>query len=201
MNELMETMQAAMRRYLRPDSVLTPGWLAGELIGLLDGPRQREVQGYARRVLESPEAEPITGTPEGHLLQDLHRQLSRWLESRPDSMLHAREAAAAIQSPCSAQCDEEAEHVTFKSGGATVTRGMFVRTDEGAAAPGAETVDQPRICLTVAQLESVAAALAMVDQQEQARTGQRRRGWDHAYLIRCVREALAILNAAGIKGL
>lgn len=37
-----------------------------------------------------------TGTP-SEMFQDASREVSRWLSSRPDAMLHAREAAAAIK--------------------------------------------------------------------------------------------------------
>ena len=40
---------------------------------------------------------PVTGTPEGHLLQDMDRKFSRWLESKPDAMRRAREAVEAIR--------------------------------------------------------------------------------------------------------
>lgn len=46
----------------------------------------------------APEPER-TGTTEGHLLQDVHRGLSDALAGKPDAMLHAREAAAAIKPP------------------------------------------------------------------------------------------------------
>lgn len=48
-----------------------------------------------------PEAgeESVTGTPDGHLLQDCHSGLSQALASKPDAMQHAREAAAAIIEP------------------------------------------------------------------------------------------------------
>jgi hypothetical protein len=42
-----------------------------------------------------PEIKPRTGWPPG-LLQDDDKRLSKWLASRPDSMLRAREAAAEI---------------------------------------------------------------------------------------------------------
>lgn len=46
-----------------------------------------------------PEDLPMTGTPSNHLAQDLHRGLSDALASKPDAMLHAREAAAVIAPP------------------------------------------------------------------------------------------------------
>ena len=45
-----------------------------------------------------PFDKPRPGWPPG-LLQDDDKKLSKWLASRPDSMLHAREAAAAIEKP------------------------------------------------------------------------------------------------------
>lgn len=40
--------------------------------------------------------ERVTGTPEGHLLQDMNRQLFNWFASKPDARLRVREAVCAI---------------------------------------------------------------------------------------------------------
>ena len=50
-------------------------------------------------LVATPEADRgPAGTPDGHLAQDLSRDLSQSLAGKPDAMLHAREAAAAIKS-------------------------------------------------------------------------------------------------------
>ena len=57
----------------------------------------------------------VTGHPPG-MLQDDSRELSAWLSSKPDAMMHARDAAAVIRAyaqpiPCAVCC---VGHVTLQ---------------------------------------------------------------------------------------
>lgn len=58
--------------------------------------RVEEELNRARATLTAPDEPVPTGTPAGHLLQDMSSGLSQALSSKPDAMQHAREAAQAI---------------------------------------------------------------------------------------------------------
>lgn len=77
--------------------------------GDLCGPAMAAAIARARKALAQPNAPSAQtgGSPE-HMLQDLSRELSRWLADKPDARLHAREAAAAIAAQPSAPsvCNE-----------------------------------------------------------------------------------------------
>lgn len=52
LNALVETMQAVVQRYLPDDSPQSQFDTLNQLIGLLDGPSQRDAQGGLRKALE-----------------------------------------------------------------------------------------------------------------------------------------------------
>lgn len=72
----------------------------------------------------------VTGTPDGHLLQDMSRALSQALASKPDAMLHAREASAAIAA------DLQAGQPIDPAAG---TAGTYYAPPELAESPGRHT--------------------------------------------------------------
>lgn len=59
--------------------------------------RRQDAEAARQREEAAAAAIPaVTGTPDGHLMQDVSRELTQALASKPDAMLHAREAAQAI---------------------------------------------------------------------------------------------------------
>jgi hypothetical protein len=54
LNELVERSQRVLREYLQPDSPLSPKVALSALLGVLDGPEQREVQSKVREALGRP---------------------------------------------------------------------------------------------------------------------------------------------------
>jgi hypothetical protein len=54
LNDLVEQAQRILREYLRPDTPLSPKDVISALLGVLDGPQQREVQSKVREALGRP---------------------------------------------------------------------------------------------------------------------------------------------------
>lgn len=90
----------------------------------------------------TPFDRPRPGWPPG-LLQDDDKKLSKWLASRPDSMLHAREAAAAIEKPMITdtptlealrQCRNALAYYRDECTGAEPSASVFARMVDGAIA-------------------------------------------------------------------